>query len=270
MAVELDRENERDEEQRHAAEPGQLRHPRRVLRNFLQHHDQAQERRDGKCRRQQAHDVVRIHRGHEPVDEEKLRQASHGGGGPRNNPVAKLFQEQEWEQRKHCEENQIPRQRQIRRDVGIHGIEPVGVPGAFQRRDAGQTDGGQPVLRKHFRHTQQQHDQEQGQPEDRRRICQRQPQRGHNEQQERQHRRERRQERGQAFRLQGILVERDGFGEQIGFQFAHGPDADGDEENRKRAKQEKRDGQPGKFHGDFENQRAGGSEGEHHHDQNRQ
>ena len=47
LAVELDRENQGDEEQCHAAEPGELRHAGFVCGgNLLQHDDEAQQRRE--------------------------------------------------------------------------------------------------------------------------------------------------------------------------------------------------------------------------------
>ena len=69
LPVELDRENQRDEKQRHAAEPGQLGHARFVFGgNCFQDDDQAQQSGNRKRRGQQSHELIRIDGGYETVE----------------------------------------------------------------------------------------------------------------------------------------------------------------------------------------------------------
>jgi hypothetical protein len=135
---------QRDKEQRHSPEPRQLGQPRRAgRRNRFQHHNQSQQRRDGKRGRQQAHDLIRIRGGNKAVDQEKLGQTGQGGRGPGHDVAAKLLEEQEREDHEHGEEEDVPGQRL----GGVRRIKPAEMPGAFQRRHAGQADRRQPVVR---------------------------------------------------------------------------------------------------------------------------
>ena len=267
LAVELHRENQRDEKQRHAAEPGKLRQTRFIVGgNGFQHRDEAQQRGNRKRGGQQAHCGIRPGDFHEPEDQEELRRPGERGGGPRKSFVREFFQEHEWEYREHAEENQIPAEQHRRRNkIWIADVELSEMPGTFKGERADETDERHPFEGEDFRQPQQQHDEQERQTEHRRRIGQRQPQRGHDEQQKRQHGGTRRQQRGHCFIGVDVAGNVQAGFEGFGFEFPREPHAGDDEKHRERAEQEERGRQAGEVGWDFENQRAGRGEREQQH-----
>ena len=127
----------------------------------------------------------------------------------------------------------------------------VEMPRAFQGERADEADERHPVERKDFRQAEQQHDEQQREAEHRRRIGQRQPQRGHDEQQERQHGGTGGQQRGQSFLALNVAGEFQAGFERVRLEFAREPHAGGDEEHRERAEQEKRSRQAGEVGREF-------------------
>ena len=169
IMVKLDRENQRDEKQRHAAEPGQLRQARFVFSgNGFQNGDETQQCGDRKRGGQQAHRGIRPGDFHEPVNQEKLRRPGQRGSGPRKRFVRELFQEHEREHRKRGEENQIPTQQHWRRnEIGIGHVEMPEMPCRFQGKGADEADERHPVEREDFRQAKQQHHEQQREAEHR-------------------------------------------------------------------------------------------------------
>ena len=108
--------------------------------DLLEHHDKAEQRRDRKGRWEQAHDLVVIGRSHEAMHQEELERPGHRRYGPRDYLVAELPPEEEWEEREHSQEDQVPSQRLD----GVSRVKVVEVPCGFQRRHANHADDRHP------------------------------------------------------------------------------------------------------------------------------
>ncbi len=171
LAIKLDRENQRDKKQRHAAEPRELRQPRFAFgRNIFRHDCEADEGRNCKRRGQQAHDIIRPGRRDEAMDEEELRHAGQCRRRPGNHRVTEFFRNRNG--------NSANTPRNIRYQTSgmaaDRDVKMIEVPRTFERGHADESDGRQPVERKKSGHAQQQPDEQQCEAENWRRIGERQ------------------------------------------------------------------------------------------------
>ncbi|MPN58383.1 hypothetical protein SDC9_206088 [bioreactor metagenome] len=112
LALELDRKDQGDKEQRYPAEPGQVSQSlRQISRELFEHNKQTDEREHCKCRWEQPHVVIGIDGADHPIDEQEVQRAGQCGGGPGYFLFLEMLHKEERIHRENPQEDQIPRQR---------------------------------------------------------------------------------------------------------------------------------------------------------------
>src|SRR5882724_306177 len=149
LSIELDRENQRNEKQRRAAEESELRITCRAGERWaFEQYEQSEQRRHRKCSGHETRNPVRIRGANQLIDQIKVQRPNQGGCSPRHSFSDELPMENEGKDAEHRVKPEVPNQRQHR----PRRIEMFEMPRVLQCENAGKSDRRQQIERKHFTH----------------------------------------------------------------------------------------------------------------------